>query len=34
MVADDATVLDVTAPMFDGLYEFYRRSLLTGTEPA
>lgn len=34
MVADDATVLEFTGPMFDGLYEFYRRALTTGTEPA
>jgi hypothetical protein len=34
MVVDDATVLEVTGPMFDGLYEFFRRALRTGTEPA
>jgi hypothetical protein len=34
MVADDDTILQVTGPMFDGLYEFFRRSLMTGTEPA
>jgi hypothetical protein len=26
--------LEVTGPMFDGLYEFFRRALTTGTEPA
>lgn len=34
MVADDDTVLEVTGPVFDGLYEFFRRALMTGTEPA
>jgi hypothetical protein len=34
MVADDETVLQITGPLFDGLYEFYRRALMTGTEPA
>jgi hypothetical protein len=34
MVRDDATVLAVTAPIFDGLYEYRRRALATGTEPA
>jgi hypothetical protein len=34
MVADDHTILDLTGPLFDGLYEFYRRTLMTGTEPA
>jgi hypothetical protein len=34
MVCDDAEVLRVTGPMFDGLYEFYKRGLLLGTEPA
>jgi hypothetical protein len=33
MVADDERILDVTAVMFDGLYEFYRRGLLLGREP-
>ena len=34
MVADDHTVLELTGPLFDGLYEFFRRALMTGTEPA
>jgi hypothetical protein len=34
MVTHDETVLEVTRPMFDGLYEFFRRCLMTGTEPA
>jgi hypothetical protein len=34
MVVDDQRVLDVTAVLFDGLYEFYRRALLLGREPA
>lgn len=28
MVADDHRVLELTGPMFDGLYAYYRRSLL------
>jgi hypothetical protein len=34
MVADDHTMLELTRPLFDGLYEFFRRALMTGTEPA
>jgi hypothetical protein len=34
MVADDARILEVTAVLFDGLYEFYRRDMLLGREPA
>lgn len=34
LVADDHTVLELTGPLFDGLYEFFRRALMTGTEPA
>ena len=34
MIVDDDTVLEVTGPMFDGLYEFFQRALMTGTEPA
>ncbi len=34
MVADDDTILELTGPLFDGLYEFFRRALMTGTEPA
>jgi len=34
MVLDDQRVLELTAPLFDGLYEYYRRGLLLGREPA
>ena len=34
MTNDDERVLELTGPIFDGLYEFYRRALLTGVEPA
>jgi hypothetical protein len=34
MVCDDARVLEITGPVFDGLYEFHRRALLLGREPA
>ena len=34
MVCDDDQVLAVTRPMFDGLYEFFRRELLLGREPS
>ena len=34
MVADDQQVLAVTGPLFDGLYEYRRRALLLGRDPA
>ena len=34
MVRDDDAVLSVSAALFDGLYEYRRRALATGTEPA
>jgi hypothetical protein len=34
MVCDDARVLELSGPLFDGLYEYYRRALLLGREPA
>ena len=34
MICDDARVLAVTGPVFDGLYEYHRRALLLGREPA
>jgi hypothetical protein len=34
MVRDDAGVLVVTGPLFDGLYEYHRRALMLGHEPA
>ncbi|HEY0636338.1 MAG TPA: chromate resistance protein ChrB domain-containing protein [Pseudonocardiaceae bacterium] len=34
MILDDHAVLAVTGPMFDGLYEYYRRAVLLGRPPA
>jgi hypothetical protein len=34
MTCDDQRVLELTGPLFDGLYEFFRRGLLLGREPA
>jgi hypothetical protein len=34
MVVDDGQVLAVTGPLFDGLYEYRRRALLLGRDPA
>jgi hypothetical protein len=34
MITTDEQVLALTGPIFDGLYEFYRRELLLGREPA
>lgn len=34
MVCDDQQILELTGPMFDGLYEFHRRGMLLGREPA
>jgi hypothetical protein len=34
MVESDDRVLELTAPMFDGVYEFFRRQLMLGREPA
>ena len=34
MVCDDDEVLAVTRPLFDGLYEYRRRAVLTGRNPA
>jgi hypothetical protein len=34
MVVDDARLLELTAPLFDGLYEFRKRALMLGREPA
>jgi hypothetical protein len=34
MVCDDERMLDLTGPIFDGLYEYHRRALLLGREPA
>jgi hypothetical protein len=34
MVCSDEQVLEVTGPLFDGLYEFFRRELMLGREPS
>jgi hypothetical protein len=34
MTCDDQRVLELTRPMFDGLYEYHRRAMLLGREPA
>jgi hypothetical protein len=34
MTCNDTRTLEITAPIFDGLYEFHRRALLLGREPA
>jgi hypothetical protein len=34
MVCDDDQVLEITRPLFDGLYEYRRRALLLGRDPA
>jgi hypothetical protein len=34
MVVDDRRVLELTGPIFDGLYEFFRRGLILGREPS
>ena len=34
MVLDDQTMLAVTGPVFDGLYEYRRRAMLLGRDPA
>lgn len=34
MVCGDEQVLHITAPIFDGLYEYLRRATLLGREPA
>jgi len=33
-VCDDEEVLALSKPLFDGLYEYRRRALLLGREPA
>ncbi|MEV2272955.1 chromate resistance protein ChrB domain-containing protein [Nonomuraea africana] len=34
MTCDDHRVLEISAPVFDGLHEFDRRAFLLGREPA
>ncbi len=33
MTRDDDAVLEITGPVFDGLYEYYRRAVLLGRPP-
>lgn len=33
MIGDDKHTLTITAPLFDGLYEYYRRATLLGRAP-
>ena len=34
MVVDDERLLELTGPLFDGLYEFRKRALMLGREPS
>ncbi len=34
LTTDDERMLELTAPLFDGLYEFKKRALLLGREPS
>jgi hypothetical protein len=34
MVCEDEQVLEVTGPLFDGLYEYFHRELILGREPS
>jgi len=34
MTCDDDRILELTGPVFDGLYEYYRRATLLGRDPA
>jgi hypothetical protein len=34
MICPDAETLALTGPLFDGVYEYYRRAMLLGREPA
>jgi hypothetical protein len=34
MICDDKRILELSGPLFDGLYEYYRRAALIGREPA
>jgi hypothetical protein len=33
LLLDDEQLLELTGPLFDGLYELHRRALMTGREP-
>lgn len=34
LTQSDRAILDLTAPVFDGLYEYYRRAMLRGKDPS
>ncbi|CAL9286689.1 MULTISPECIES: chromate resistance protein ChrB domain-containing protein [Streptomyces] len=34
MICDDERTLELTGPLFDGLYEYQRRAMLIGRDPA
>ena len=34
MICDDERTLELTGPLFDGLYEYHRRAMLIGRDPA
>lgn len=34
LTMDDDNVLDITHPVFDGLYEYFKRSMILGREPS
>jgi hypothetical protein len=34
MICDDEQVMELTGPVFDGLYEYYRRAALLGRDPS
>jgi hypothetical protein len=34
MLCDDERILELTGPIFDGLYEYHHRAVLLGREPA
>jgi hypothetical protein len=34
MICDEQQTLELTGPVFDGLYEYHRRAMLLGREPA
>jgi hypothetical protein len=34
MTADDDDIIRITGPVFDGIYEYCKRAILLGREPA
>lgn len=34
MICDDYRILELTGPLFDGLYESHHRAMLIGRDPA